>query len=127
MNAKNTQYLLKKHPKIFSDADKPPTESLMCFGFECGDGWVGIIDKLCQRLQRLSDESGFQVTAFQVKEKFGGLRFYVNGTDKAMDDAIDFFCEMSYYVCEVCGTTLNVSQTKDGWISTLCETDANKK
>ena len=51
-------------------------------GFRCCDGWYDIIFHLCERLEPLIanlDDSGEQFQVLQVKEKFGGLRFYVIG------------------------------------------------
>lgn len=62
-----------------------------------------------------------QVIAEQIKEKFGGLRFYVDNADDYVNGLISMAESMSYGICENCGTNQNVSQNKDGWISTLCE------
>jgi len=61
-----------------------------------------------------------QITAVQVKEKFGGLRFYVNGASNAQYGVISFTESLSYKVCENCGSTKNIGSTK-GWYRTLCE------
>lgn len=42
----------------------------------CGDGWKRLIACLCCDLQHITDLTGVQVIADDVKEKFGGLRFY---------------------------------------------------
>ena len=60
-----------------------------------------------------------QITAVQVKEKFGGLRFYFHGGDKFIQGLVSFAESMSYHICETCGTTLEVGQT-EGWIRTIC-------
>jgi len=57
--------------------------------------------------------------ATQVKEKFGGLCFYNNAGSEYIRGAIDLVEFMSCSVCENCGSTDNVKQTK-GWIVTLC-------
>lgn len=57
--------------------------------------------------------------AVQVKEKFGGLRFYVNGASAEHDAKIEFAESMSYRTCEVCGRP--GKPTRDGWIRTLCK------
>lgn len=58
--------------------------------------------------------------AVQVKEKFGGLRFYANGVTDAQDTMIQFAESMSYRICETCGTTTNVQLYTDGWHRTRC-------
>jgi hypothetical protein len=54
MNKENTKKLLKRfeffHPK------KPLTESLMAFGFECGDGWFDLIWELCEKIEKELDK-----------------------------------------------------------------------
>jgi hypothetical protein len=61
------------------------------------------------------------VKIHQIKEKFGGLRFYYSGGDERIHGMVGFAETLSYKICEHCGSTKNVSQTKKGWITTLCE------
>jgi hypothetical protein len=95
--------LCEKYPKIFKNRYKDPTNSPICFGIQCGDGWYSIIDAACEALTyaystsaEICEEDGKrlgiepnsfnnkyyidvespQVIADQIKEKFGGLRFY---------------------------------------------------
>jgi hypothetical protein len=60
-----------------------------------------------------------QVVASQVKEKFGGLCFYTNGSSDRQNAVISFVESLSYKVCERCGSMQNIGHTK-GWIKTLC-------
>lgn len=66
-----------------------------------------------------------QVVASQVKEKFGGLRFYVNSADDAVYALINMAESMSVRTCEVCGSP--GKQNSGGWIKTLCETHRNER
>jgi hypothetical protein len=61
-----------------------------------------------------------QIIAAQIKEKFGGLRFYVEGASDQQYAVISFVESLSYHVCEKCGTMKNIGRTK-GWIKTLCK------
>ena len=91
MTPANQQAIFDRYPEIFRDRTKPMTETCMCWGIECSDGWKDIIDALCASIQKPyssscstiedgSDEGWQyefpQVVARQVKEKFSGLRFY---------------------------------------------------
>ena len=67
----------------------------------------------------------YPVVASQVKEKFGGLRFYVDGGDDTVHAYIDFAENLSYYICESCGSMDHVGTTS-GWIVTLCKSCAEK-
>ena len=49
--------LFHKYPSIFGDKDKPMTETAMCWGLECGDGWYDIIDTLCALIKWKVDNS----------------------------------------------------------------------
>jgi hypothetical protein len=57
-------------------------DTAMPWGFTHGDGWFDILWRLCEDLEPLVAEfertSGLKFEVLQVKEKFGGLRFYVN-------------------------------------------------
>lgn len=56
----------------------------------------------------------------QIKEKFGGLRFYYSGGDDDIDGMVSLAESLSYHICETCGSTLNIGYTK-GWIATMCQ------
>ena len=117
---KKLNSLFKKYPKIFRQKDLPMTETCMCWGIECGDGWFDIISTLCENIQKYVDETGCpQVEAVQVKEKFGGLRFYVYNSDDFVENLINQAETESYQTCERCGTKNDVI-TKGSWITTLC-------
>lgn len=113
MNSENTKYLIENFPNLYRGVSKPLTESLMGFGFECGDGWFELIKELSEKLEPLG------VEAVQVKEKFGGLRFYANhATDAAWDLIEEAECK-SETICEECGKAGKPNGV--GWIKTLCE------
>ena len=116
MNKKNTKKLFKKYPKLFAGKDEPIDQNLMSLGFDCGDGWYGIIDALAQEL---TANKSIDIRAFQVKEKWGGLRFYVNSATDEQFAMIDLAEAFSYRVCEACGKPGKLRQ--GGWIVTLCE------
>jgi len=112
--------LYKKYPKIFKQQKLPMTKTCMCWGFECGDGWYWLIDHLCSQLQWDVDRNKRpQLEAVQVKEKFGTLRFYADGSDDYQEGMIALAEFMSASICEICGSTDKVKQTT-GWITTLC-------
>lgn len=65
-------------------------------------------------------DAPYWVTASQVKEKFGGLRFYYDGGDDIVSGMVRMAESMSYRTCEECGAP-GMSNSY-GWISTLCDT-----
>ena len=126
--------ILKKYPKIFRQKDLAITQSCMPWGLDIGRGWMPLIEFVCSYTQNCIDEYKLpQLEATQVKEKFGGLRFYYcwrsddhipkDDEPERMDwieDMISFAETISEHICETCGTMVGVSQTT-GWIVTLCE------
>lgn len=60
-----------------------------------------------------------QVVAVQVKEKYGGLRFYYSGGDEIIDAYLRFAEYLSERTCDVCGAP--GKQRDDGWIVTRCD------
>ena len=123
------ELLCKKYPKIFVNRNAPMTETAMCWGFDCGDGWFNIIDRLCSQIQWHLDHNAEketpQVVAAQVKEKYGTLRFYYDGGDRFIDGLESMAESMSAVTCEVCG---NPGKTVGGgWVRTLCKTHAEEQ
>ena len=97
-------HLCVKHPHIFADRQGDITFTAMCWGFRVGDGWYPLLDVLCEELQRDTAEKGApQVVATQVKEKFGGLRFYVKSASERQRAMIDLAEALSFHLCEECG------------------------
>src|SRR3990167_5443692 len=79
-----------------------------------GDGWLKLVQKCIEELIA----SGWNKEILQIKEKFGGLRFYANGADDAI---ISRYEQLSYTICEECGSTDNVTtESSPRWIRTLC-------
>ena len=125
MNEKLTKKLYDDFPKIFY-YNRGYTRDVMlpmAFGFECGDGWYGIINHCCKMIQYDVDKNKkTQVTASQVKEKFGGLRFYIDGASEKSYDITDFFESLSYIICEECGSSNATTESSStGWIRTRCK------
>jgi len=112
MNKENTLKLLKAFPHLYSGYTLSPRENLMCFGFECGDGWFDLIWRLSERLESLG------VVALQVKEKFGTLRFYADGGEEAFT-LIGEAEEESNRTCELCGQAGQL-YCRSFWLKTLC-------
>jgi hypothetical protein len=69
--------------------------------------------------EKIEIETISQVVATQVKEKYGGLRFYYYGGDRFIAGMIWLAEYQSYHICETCGSTKDVFQTK-GYITTIC-------
>ena len=84
--------------------------------FPVGEGWRKLVEKLVSDIEKIDPD----ISIAQVKEKFGGLRFYIVGGDENVYRLINAAVQNSLKICEQCGTKENVT-TKGGWILTLCE------
>ena len=95
----------------------------MVFGFSVDDGWEPIIRRLSEKLEKLIldlPETNQQAPcAAQVKEKFGGLRFYMDGATVEMDAVIGEAERECYKTCETCGAPGKMRTV--GWSRTLCD------
>lgn len=49
--------LCSDFPNLFVNRRKSMTETCMCWGFECGDGWYNILRSLCSNIQHHIDWS----------------------------------------------------------------------
>ena len=83
--------------------------------FSVGVGWYPVIKDLITDLIEL----GWDKQICQVKEKFGGLRFYINAGSDEIFKRIHLAENQSYEICETCGEKGEM-KTDLGWYSTLC-------
>lgn len=90
------------------------------FGFECGDGWVDILSELILKIKELDSNTGVVTEVIQIKEKFGGLRFYpMHGGSTEIWKLISEYEQKSYEVCEITGSTIDVGLWTYGWMITM--------
>lgn len=80
-----------------------------------GKGWVPILLELIDDLYAL----GWNGRVWQIKEKFGGLRFYIGDAPDAVHERIRKAEVDSYTICEVCGSPGHHRAT--AWERTLCD------
>lgn len=109
------QQLKERFPTLFSEIHD--------INFYCPPGWQQIVESVCIQL---SNAPGFEnVKCVQVKEKFGGLRFYIESDSGEHRDIyfeiIDKAEFESFQTCECCGSKQNVGRTRNGYIETTCE------
>lgn len=130
--------LAKKYPSLYRGYKGDPTKTIMAWGFAVGDGWRGILEELSAKINAL-DPKDF-VIADQVKEKFGGLRFYyhIEADDayqaktlfKKVERLVRKASDKSYETCEKCGrpgSTDHPEKKPSSWICVLCDDCAKKE
>ena len=84
--------------------------------FEVGLGWFPLIKDLITDLIEL----GWNKEVCQVKEKFGGLRFYINAATSEVHKRVHKAEIESMSTCEVTGKPGKL-RTDIGWYRTLCD------
>jgi len=117
--------LVKAFPLLYGDRNAPMQSTAMCWGFP-GDGWFDIIWDLSSKLEPLiqkcideEQDTELYPKAFQVKEKFGGLRFYMTYDTDEIYDLISEAEALSLKTCEECGKP--GEKRSGGWIHTHCD------
>lgn len=109
----------EKYPKMFANKYG---------GFAVGKGWYPILEKLCSNIQQHIDWQNKnhekhpvvkQVVVEQIKEKFGGLRFYYQGGDDNVAGMVRMAEAWADVACEECGAV--GTRRSGGWVRTLCE------
>lgn len=91
---------------------------------EVPDGWrIAFGDLLCEDIQAELEKYDFvnKYRIVQIKEKYGGLRWYDDGTpiNSKIGSIINDYSHISEYICIYCGE-LDVPST-DGWITPVCK------
>lgn len=115
--------LCRDFPNLYRMRNSDDRRHSMRFGFSCGDGWEGTIRRLSEKIEKmilaLPEADRASCFAAQVKEKFGGLRFYMTASTTEMETAISEAEEECIRTCEVCGK-LGKPDHSLGWVRTEC-------
>ncbi len=139
MKDQTFEELAKLYPDLFQKA--------RIEHFECGDGWYTILRSLCALISHDVQQLRYQIAYYsdegkqdkmqeaevklaaaiealpvmaQVKEKFGGLRFYYDGGSSEINHWVEFAEMMASHTCEDCGNP--GKKRNEGWIKTMCDT-----
>lgn len=96
---------------------------------QVGAGWATLVGDLFDAAEAYnadhpaaepaSEDAGGAIRIAQVKEKFGGLRFYIYGGDRPFQELILRAEQASFTVCEYCGAPGEPRTRR--WIKTLCD------
>lgn len=103
---------------IWGWTNKPATREAVLN--HVGKGWHPIVNSLIDDLFTL----GWNGVLIQIKEKFGGLRFYVGAGNEAIWNRIQQAENKSFKICEECGKPGELRY--GGWMRTLCDKHAEE-
>ena len=104
-----SERMIQKYPKNFQS----------CFDFWISKGWESLVEKLIDDVIAIDPKIKIQ----QIKQKFGGLRFYVERYNKDVDQLIEKAEIESESICEVCGAPGKIVE-KNYWLQCVCEEHA---
>ena len=96
--------------------------------FPVGEGWRPLVTNLVNDIIAINADVNIQ----QVKEKFGGLRFYIFTGDMKREESgeirrlINQAENESFEICQLCGSKEDVKQY-GGWIKTHCKKCRGRK
>lgn len=103
-----------KHADLFSPRFR---------GFECGNGWAGLIDDMLAELRAACPDARI----VQAKEKLGALRVYLEDKLDEQAKVILLRAEAkSFTVCEVCGAPGELRRIR-GHVGVRCVQDSIPK
>lgn len=114
--------LFEKYPKTFQSLDY----------VECNEGWKEIVDQVSFKIEQVNNKypGSSYIHASQIKQKFGGLRYYVSFEDINNDDVnyvysiIEEAEKRSLTICEICGAP--GKRSKQGYyMETVCDEHNN--
>lgn len=116
MNYENTEKLFQDFPEMFD-------KQLLQNGFECQDGWFGLLYVLASQIMehRIVNTLSSPVTIVEVKQKMGALAISVHDGDETTKRLIRNAEEQSANICELDGepaTGLFVCAPR--WFRHLC-------
>lgn len=102
--------ILKRCPTIFRGAKDERHKNIMSYGFECGSGWFEMLLLLSESIEKIAstmkaegvDEDKLPLVC-QVKEKLGGLRYYIEHGNYEINAMIEEAQQKSFGICDVCG------------------------
>ena len=86
-------------------------------------GWNNVIFyPIMEDIRRVAKRAGIinQLHTADYKSKYGGLRFYLDGTNDEINDIVHGYEILTENICEICGEP-DVGCTS-GWITPICRT-----
>lgn len=152
MNEENTRILGDTFPRLYRDLRRDKPQQPIGRGFECGDGWFQLIFDLSTNIEKVASKLGIDPAsddwpeALQVKEKFGGLRYYIRTAEPdelevekagemisvrpiSGNVEIQSLCrdaeKNSLTICEDCGA-LGTFRRR-GWVRVTCDSCEEKR
>ncbi len=97
--------------------------------FACGEGWFQLIWNMLEEIEQHYKQNNADINTLiiiDIKEKYGGLRFYVSNVIHDTHDIILKYESKSETICDICGEQGRLHE-KNGWIRVLCSKCAEEE
>lgn len=103
----------KKQQALFAQYAKHISKKNCGIGFP--PGWYDVVKGIFEFIEARGYKD---VRVQQIKEKFGGLRFYYEGGDDELFKMVAEAEDQTYKICDMCGK--QGQRHTAGWIKTRC-------
>lgn len=121
--------LVFDYPHVFVGARRK-YENASFQGISCGEGWEPIVRWLSAGIERLIEQEPEDEREFyrciEVRERFGGLEFYMNDATPEMARLVRVAVSQSFSMCEFCGNPGALRQDGRRGAKTLCDSCRGK-
>ena len=129
------KFLIERYPfllprNVWTDEIDPDYDYTYTWLDDMPNGWrlafgLDLVDEIYQELVKYDFVDKYRI--IQIKEKWGGLRWYDNGVphDSKVYDIIRKYEEMSFKTCIKCGKP--ATRISTGWISPFCDNCIEEK
>jgi hypothetical protein len=119
-----------RYPRLFPKDENGNLRDPDC-GIWCPIGWQPMVEELCSKIHARVIECDIVFEIAQIKEKFGGLRFYYDFNDERDETIADWIAEaerLSFKICEKSGAegSMHIKGKGYGWMKTLSAEEAEK-
>ena len=89
---------------------------------EMPQGWrIAFGEQMCEEIREVLIKHDYlnEYRILQIKEKFGGLRWYTNAAPQEVHDIVSKYEALSERTCIICGKP--ATMISKGWISPYCD------
>jgi hypothetical protein len=113
--------LAARFPELCGTYKGDPRKTCMAWGFCIGDGWKDLFTELLEKMDKLDPKPELA----QVKEKFGGLRVYLEKWNEDAEELIREAEKKAAKTCDWCGAPGKIDP-KSAWARCRCEKHKDK-
>ena len=109
----------QKYPNLFGPSPHEGFDTNSTY-VEVPKGWYPLLDAMFEEIDaEIARDPSSWIALDQVKEKYGTLRVYFTGGNDKIDSIVERYEERSAVTCERCAGE-DPTQSREGWVKTLC-------